>query len=121
MKAQAGSVTLDTVPLVMLYSRTSVSDSSSDVFCETQEPGPDSLITNPLFDCSTLGSGTLPSPLVESVETSLQFEVPPLFPVIQESAPNSLLVKARAGLITSDMVPWWCPARILSLKPLPLW
>ena len=86
VKAGAGSVTLDTVPSVMLYSRTSVSDSSSDVFCETQEPGPDFLITNPLFDCSTLGSGTLPLSMVESVDTSLQFEVPPLFQINQDSA-----------------------------------
>ena len=79
------------------------SDSSSRVTLYSQQPRAfcdlDTLpilaqcsvpwITNSLFDCSTLGSGTSPSPLAETVDTSTLFEVPPLFLSTPDSVPNS--------------------------------
>ena len=91
-------------------SRVTLSYAAPRVFCDhdilsilAQRSVP--RITNSLFDCSTLGSGTSSFSLAESVATSTLLEVPPLFLSTPDSAPNSLLVKARAGLVTLDTVP----------------
>ena len=98
VKAATGLVTLDTVPLVTLCSWTLVSVGPSDVFCETQEPGPDILITTRCSTVQLLGR-------VESEDTSPLIEVTPNFHTIPDSVPNSLLVKASIGLATLDTVP----------------